>query len=92
LRLLLLCYNEQLDFYVEPLFLVGLIYGTGVKNLSPLNWKEKSRIKREMKELPESFVRKTVFMKKQTAARVVFENESAFEGKTINDECDNYLN
>ena len=40
----------------------------------------KARIKKEMKELPESFVRKAVFSMKKWAARVVSKNGGAVEG------------
>ena len=43
----------------------------------------KDMIKREIKELPESLVRKAVFSMKKRAARVVSENGGAFEGKAI---------
>ena len=47
----------------------------------PFNLEElKARVKREMRELPESLVRKAVLSMKKRAARVVSENGGAFEG------------
>ena len=40
----------------------------------------KARIKKEMKELPESFVRKAIFSMKKRAARVVSKNGGPVEG------------
>ena len=36
-----------------------------------------------MKDLPKSLAKKAVFRNKKRAARVVFENGGAFEGKAI---------
>jgi hypothetical protein len=55
------------------------VYKPLPSNLEELN----SRIKREMKELPQSFVRYVVFSMKKRAAIVVSENGGAFEGKAI---------
>ena len=50
----------------------------------PSNLEElKTRIKREVRNLPESLVRKAVFSMKKRAARVVAEDGGAFEGKAI---------
>ena len=47
----------------------------------PFNLEElKARVKREMRELPESLVRKAVLSMKKRAARVLSENGGDFEG------------
>ena len=60
----------------------------------PFNLAElKARVKREMRELPESLVRKPVCSMKKSAARVVSENGFFFRGKQSGSEYhDQYVN